>query len=559
MSSAPPAPPRRLRRALFVVLAVLAYLMTASILGTWLVWPPRPYVTLPGSEPTSTAEEPAAGDLLVGNVAAALVRPVPRTGVGRIEFSHNGRLIAGVKGETVLVWETATGRLRFTLPADASATGVLFCPDDRLLAVRGDRLRLFDLDTGAERPLGLPDPAVSPAAFSPDGKTLLVTARDSSLSLLDLATGELWSPAGLRMQPDPGNQWSVEARAPCQFSPDGRWLLWQEAGTMRVLDVAGRRELAAYTDTLGFAFAPDGEAWAVAVDKDVRVCAAPSGDERTVLRGERSPIVFLAWSPDGRLLASVVAHAAPLDVRLWDVREGAELAAAVPIGSAGPLRFSPDGRFLCAAGHNGAVDFAGTIAGQGQVVPLWDVRAAPPRHVASASSEELLAPDGRALATLGDPPGPVKPWTIIHKVRTSTWVTNPQNPWPRFTPDGKLLILSGNVTTVRGRLGNWLVRGAANTDSYQYKWVDTDAWHVRAVLDTEVPGMLSPDGRLLATGGTDRPVQLWHVPPRRPAGPGLVLVGLIGVLAAALVVRRRFRRTGQAPPTATAAASPGAP
>jgi hypothetical protein len=68
-----------------------------------------------------------------------------------------------------------------------------------------------------------------------------------------------------------------------------------------------------------------------------------------------------------------------------------------------------------------------------------------------------------------------------------------------------------------------------------------DTWQVRAVLDTDAPGVLSPDGRLLATGGDDKPVQLWRVPPRRPLGPSLVLLGLIGVLGVAILYRRRRR------------------
>jgi WD40 repeat protein len=526
---------RRWRRPLTAVLAALAYLAIAAGLGTWWLWPPRPYITLPESQSTN-----------------------------HIEFSQDGTLIGGLKEDAVLVWDTATGLLRLVLRVDPTAFAFVFSPHGQLLAVRGERLRLFDLATGEERSLALPDPGVLPITFSPDGQTLVVAAGRDSVSLLNLTTGALWSPSGLRMQSGAPAEWGTGNVLPCRFSHDGRWLAWQDGGTLRVLDVAGQRELAAYPCTPAqLAFAPDGGAWAVADLNRIRVCVAPSGEERMVLRWNAAEITSLAWSPDGRRLASVGGHGS-LELKLWDALEGKALAALTPQNPAGVVQFSPEGRLICEArSYNVRFHFdPAPGAGQGLVIAenspvrLWDLRAAPPRHAATAVSlEEIQAPDGRVLATIGDADVPVEPWTFVRRVRAKAWQETSSKPWPSFTGDGKFVILSGSTITERGRLGIWLTRLPAKSDSYQYKWVDVDTWQVRGVLDLDGSGTLSPDGRMLATGGTDGPIQLWHVPPRRPLGPTLVLVGLIAA-SFLLIARQRVSRPTHLPPPAPPEKSP---
>jgi WD40 repeat protein len=540
MSDAPTTWLGRLRRPLVLALAVVFYLGLAAALGIWWLWPPQPYVVLADSE----SAKPWDGD---GRFGTALPGPSTAGSVNRIEFSADGGLAAGIKDDQVLVWETATGRLRFTLAAGPSVTALLFSPDNRHLTSRGDQLKLFDLATGDERPLALANADVSPSAFSPDVKSLLVTAGDGNDSLVDLATGAQWfiplkTPLAERVRPGFVGDWRAVPRGLAyRFSPDGRWLACEELGTLRIFNTATHEEPAAYPGALGqLAFAPDGETWAVAAGNDVRLCAAPSGEERGLLRGHESPVTFLAWSPDGKRLASVAEG----EIKLWDLGRQQELATLSPDRPAG-VRFSPDGRFLCVAGP-GFDRQHGALFAPGEMVPLWDLSASPPRHVASVSGEKVVSPDGGAVAMIGDPDVPVDPWTIARRVPLSTWAVAAGDDHPFFTPDGKMVILAGHTTTVRGKLGSWLARGAADGNGYQYKWVDVGTWRVRAVLDTDAPGVLSSDGRLLATGGGDKSVQLWRVPPRRPAGPSLVLLGLSAVLAAAIVRRRRGRQTENA-------------
>jgi WD40 repeat protein len=235
-----------------------------------------------------------------------------------------------------------------------------------------------------------------------------------------------------------------------------------------------------------------------------------------------------------------LASVAGGEVKVWDVGREQELAALSPGKPTAAVRFSVDGRFLGLA-DSGFDRQHGALFARGESVPLWDLSATPPRHTVSVSGEKIVSPDDRVVAMIGDPDVPVQPWTIARRVPLSTWETGAGAAYPAFTPDGKMLVLAGHTTIARGKFGTWLARGAGDGNGFQYKWVDVDTWQVRAVLDTDAPGVLSPDGRLLATGGDDKPVQLWRVPPRRPLGPSLVLLGLIGVLGVAILYRRRRR------------------
>jgi RNA polymerase sigma factor (sigma-70 family) len=374
----------------------------------------------------------AAGLLAAGVGGAAL-----RTGAAAPEAEGQAPPAAPA-AEAPKKGETEPKVLRL----DKGVGQVVWSPDGKLMASRATRsekreggedafdrdwfstVKVWDAATGKEIvSLGeVKNTGLVAFGFSPDGTTLALSFRRTipegdKVELWDARKGELKK----TIEMDYGRIIPKFA-----FSPDGKVLAVLYAGDkgrdatkddlnggVRLFDLAtgevirsvrGHKHMA-----VSLAFSPDGKLLATGGsqhDNDVRLWEVATGKEvRTLDAGAIVPA--LAFSPDGKALASGQGDGR---VVLWDVATGKERRSFKDLFDyADLLTFGPDGLFLAGSG------VVEKDKKQTRVTKLWDVQTGQfVKAWQDTDSGVAFAPAGGTLSVLGKE-GVVWLWELLPK------------------------------------------------------------------------------------------------------------------------------------------------
>jgi serine/threonine protein kinase len=291
--------------------------------------------------------------------------------------------------------------------------------------------------------------AVESVAVSRDGQRILSGGQDAKLRLWDLESGQL-------LQIMSGHRGVIYSLA---FSADGSRALSAGGDNMaRLWDLKTGQELLRFqrhtNEVTSVAFSPDGRrALSASGDQTIRLWELENGQLVRQFNGHTARVWSAVFSPDGQYILS---GSEDRSVRLWEVASGQEIRQFK--GHQGQVRrvaFSPDGQRALSAGWDATMR-------------LWDV----------ATGQE------------------------VHRFDSKPFYVEDVS----FSPDGMFALSSEGPTQSGSTAADFGVR----------LWdLRTDQLLSRSGVSSSkcLPVQFSADGRYAVSGGADKLVRLWQMPP----------------------------------------------
>jgi sulfatase modifying factor 1 len=439
-----------------------------------------------------------------------------------VAFSNDGALIAAATlGRVVLIY-TATAQVMATIDGSGDVgRDVAFSADDKWIAIGNQDKTAWLIDVRAKTLVRrLPHGAVvMGVAFIPGSDLLATAAADTTLRFWDVATGRLEA----ALSPSIRN--GTTALAGVSVSDDGRWLATSDGGGNNVggivlWDAKVRKESAVVISDrcwgAGAVFAPssprvyfsreDGAVatWDIeALSADSSATPAPAR-EATALLGQPLDKWAVAASPDGQYVA--VGGYRRVDV--FDVASERVVKTLDGfVDAVAAVAYSPDGKLL--ATGTASSYLLGYKARPR--VTIWDTASWTSITTLSTQSVSCIAfsADGKRLVATAMPaqglwgPGGVSVWNASDwselpqfQERTLTGVNQ-----AAFSPSGSLLVTAPDIWNhPYSAVSVWDV--AKHQKIAGFQWRSGASAAAVAFVDGE---------RTILSASSDRNVRLWDV------------------------------------------------
>ncbi len=337
--------------------------------------------------------------------------------------------------------EGAEGEYLGVLKGPSGVTGrVAILPEDVRRGVTGSTdgsVRCWDMATGNVLWEGREKHTahIQDLVLSPDGRRVATASNDKTIRIWDAGTGEClrcleghrgwvwrlsWSPDGRGLasgayQDEAVCIWNmVTGQRVTRLNTEGTYVkgvAWSSDGeTLAISDAAGisiqiperGKTLRKFGDNRNIhtlRWSNDGTRLATAdgSEKTIRIWDPTTGNLLHSCHGHKGIVGYVAWSPDGQLLAAASSERA---VRIWDPKTGQQVVKLDAPKDAWHVAWSPDGAFLASSHEGGSFRF-------------WDTR-----HLVANPTRTVRRP--RVPADL---PSPLRSLPVVlaqlHRLRLS--------------------------------------------------------------------------------------------------------------------------------------------